>query len=129
MTLVSLIYTQIYTCFCSKVHISEYIYIYYMYYKVDAPLSVTRGMFLSTFKVILAFALRYTSLNIYRDITCRVESGCLSQRDPCHLFVPLQTPPCLPLPRPPIFSFNMIFESINVCYFCISISAIYPSFA
>ena len=81
-----------------------------MDYKADAALSVTRGMLFIYIPIYTwVCLLRYTSLNIYRDITCRVESGCLSQRDPCHLFVPLQTPPCLPLPRPPIFSFNMIF--------------------
>ena len=32
----------------------------------------------------------------------KARGGCLSQRDPCHLFAPLQAPPCLPLPRPPM---------------------------
>ena len=41
-------------------------------------------------------------------ILYRMESGCLSQRDPCHLFAPHQAPPCLPLPRPPMSAVETI---------------------
>ena len=48
-------------------------------------------------------------------ILYRVESGCLSQRDPCHLFAPLQAPPCLPLPRPPMSALKTIsVETIEI---------------